>query len=87
MESAPQKAVFTPEVLSWSQEFVAKLQGVANANGYYVQLIPLSGDEQMKASCSQEVRANKVLHPTPESGGDLPAVESESETVLPADGG
>jgi len=27
---------------------------------------------------------NKVLHPTPESGGTLPAVESNSENVLPA---
>ena len=28
--------------------------------------------------------ANKVLHPTPESGGSLPAVESNSENTLPA---
>ena len=27
---------------------------------------------------------NKVLHPTPESGDALPAVESNSENVLPA---
>jgi hypothetical protein len=68
-------------------EHAQQLQGVAQAIGYYVQLIPLSGDEQMKVSCQQEVRANKVLHPTPESGGDLPAVESNSENVLPAEGG
>jgi hypothetical protein len=28
--------------------------------------------------------SNKVLHPTPESGGTLPAVESNSENALPA---
>lgn len=28
--------------------------------------------------------ANKVLHPSPESGGTLPAVESNSENTLPA---
>ena len=39
-------------------EHAQQLQGVAQAIGYYVQLIPLSGDEQMKVSCSQEVRAN-----------------------------
>ena len=37
-------------------EHAQKLQGVAQAIGYYVQLIPLSGDEQMKVSCTQEVR-------------------------------
>lgn len=30
------------------------------------------------------VAPNKVLHPTPESGGTLPAVESNSENNLPA---
>ena len=30
---------------------------------------------------------NKVFHPTPESGGALPAVESNSENALPAEGG
>ena len=41
-------------------EHAQQLQGVAQAIGYYVQLIPLSGDEQMKVSCSQEVQANKA---------------------------
>ena len=42
-------------------EHAQQLQGVAQAIGYYVQLIPLSGDEQMKVSCSQEVKANEAI--------------------------
>lgn len=41
-------------------EHAQQIQGVAQAMGYYVQLIPLSGDEQMKVSCQNEVRANKA---------------------------
>ena len=37
-----------------------QIQGVAQAMGYYVQLIPLSGDEQSKVSCQNEVRANNA---------------------------
>ena len=36
-------------------EHAHKLMYVAEALGYYVQLIPLSGDEQMKVTCTQEV--------------------------------
>lgn len=35
-----------------------QIQGVAQAMSYYVQLIPLSGDEQLKVTCQNEVRAN-----------------------------
>lgn len=42
-------------------EHAQQLQGLARAIGLYLQFIPLSGDEQMRVSCSQEVRANKVL--------------------------
>ncbi len=37
-----------------------QIQGVAQAMGYYVQLIPLSDDEQTKVSCQNGVRANSV---------------------------
>ncbi len=47
-----------------------QIQGVAQAMGYYVQLIPLSGDEQLKVTCQNEVRANKGLHPTAAGGSD-----------------
>jgi len=36
-------------------EHAQQLKNIADAIGYYVQLIPLSGDEQMKTSCQQEV--------------------------------
>jgi len=39
-------------------EHALKIKGVAASMGYYVQLIPLSGDEQAKEFCSQEVQAN-----------------------------
>lgn len=44
-------------------EHAQQLQNVANAMGLYIQLIPLSGDEQARVSCSQKVRANKSLKP------------------------
>ena len=37
-------------------EHAPKLKGVADAMGFYIQLIPLSGDEQIKVTCSQEVK-------------------------------
>jgi len=52
-----------------------QIQGVAQAMGYYVQLIPLSGDEQTKVSCQNEVRANNGSHPT--------ASGVESAAVIP----
>ena len=69
-------------------EHAQQLQGVAQAIGYYVQLIPLSGDEQMKVSCQQEVRANNRVHvdaasaPSAEpdsSPSIVPAVESDTQ--------
>ena len=36
-------------------EHAQKLQNVVAAMGCHVQLIPLSGDEQAQASCSQEL--------------------------------
>jgi hypothetical protein len=44
-------------------EHAQQLQAVARAMSYYVQLIPLSGDEQMNVSCSQEVRPNTGMKP------------------------
>ncbi len=32
-----------------------QIKAVSEAMGYYVQLIPLSGDEQMKVACQNEV--------------------------------
>ncbi len=58
-------------------EHAQQIQGVAQAMGYYVQLIPLSGDEQMKVSCQNEVRANKGLHPTA-AGVESAGEKSES---------
>ena len=43
-------------------EHAQQIQGIAQAMGYYVQLIPLSEEEQMKASCSQEMRANAAAY-------------------------
>lgn len=41
-------------------EHAQQLQNVARSISYYVQLIPLSGDEQMKAKCTQEVRDSET---------------------------
>jgi rubrerythrin len=35
------------------------LANIANALGLFLQLIPLSGDEQLKVNCSQEVKEKK----------------------------
>lgn len=37
-------------------EHVNKLQGVASAMGMYLQIIPLSNEEQAEHTCNQEVR-------------------------------
>lgn len=50
-----------------------QIQGVAQAMGYYVQLIPLSGDEQLKVTCQSKVRVNKA------SSGQEPAGVPESQ--------
>ena len=37
-------------------EHAQQLRNVAEAMGFHIQLIPLSGDEQAGVSCSQQVR-------------------------------
>lgn len=57
-----------------------QIQGVAQVMGYYVQLmIPLSGDEQTKVSCQNEVRANKGLHT--DSGDSLAESELSNDEM------
>ncbi len=43
-------------------EHVNQLKGVASAMGMYLQIIPLSHDEQAQHTCNQEVRANTGSH-------------------------
>lgn len=56
-----------------------QIQVVAQAMGYYVQLIPLSGDEQLKVTCQSEVRANKGLHT--DSGDSLAESELSNDEM------
>ncbi len=64
--------------------FLIDAESVASLpDGYVGELCP----ECKLWMCAIDKLPNKVLHPTPESGGALPAVESESENVLPAEGG
>jgi len=67
-------------------EHAQQLQGVAQVIGYYVQLIPLSGDEQMKVSCQQEVRANKRLHTDAgDSAASSELVQASAESTSQTD--
>lgn len=60
-----------------------QIQGVAQATGYYVQLIPLSGDEQSKASCQNESRLTK--REPDDDDGDSPAETELSNDELDSD--
>jgi hypothetical protein len=59
-------------------EHALQLQGVAQALGYYVQLIPLSGEEQMNLSCSQEAR---LTPREPDSGDSLAESELSNDEM------
>jgi hypothetical protein len=58
-----------------------QIQGVAQAMGYYVQLIPLSGDEQSKVSCQNESRLTK----REPDDGDSPVETELSNDELDSD--
>lgn len=56
-----QQAVFRYTWPGHDESFICidhavQMQGVAQAMGLYLQLIPLSGDDQLKVSCSQKVK-------------------------------
>ena len=78
MEKCPNQALFRFTWPGRGESFICidhapQLQGVAQAMGLYLQLIPLSGDEQMGVTCTQGVRANTA------SSGQEPAGVSESQ--------
>jgi hypothetical protein len=61
MSNCKQQAVFRYTWPGKDENFICiehglKLQRIAQAMGLYIQLIPLSEDERLKANCSQEIK-------------------------------